>query len=76
MIKFIDLNKDWPFKDNSVDEIYAEMVLEHLNDIKHFFNEVYRVCKNNARITIRVPFFSSYHNYSDPTHKHNFVRIA
>ena len=74
--KIVDLEKKLPFKDNSVDEIYAKMVIEHINNLDLLFNEMYRICKNKAKILIRVPFFSSYHNFSDPTHVRQFNHLT
>jgi SAM-dependent methyltransferase len=60
------------FKDNSVDEIYASHILEHFDNPIEVLTEWHRVCKNGARIIIRVPHFSAWANYADPTHKTRF----
>lgn len=66
-----DIEKDvWPFKDNSVDEIIIHHVLEHLGEgYFHALQEMYRVCKPNAIIDIRVPHFKHQYMWHDPTHK-------
>jgi ubiquinone/menaquinone biosynthesis C-methylase UbiE len=59
-----------PFKDNSIDEILAHHVLEHLGD--GFFNcmkELYRVCKHGSTIDVRVPHPRHDTFLIDPTHK-------
>ena len=67
--KVIDLEKaKLPFKDNSVDEIIAEHVLEHINNFIPLVHEMYRVCKNNSMIKIKTPFYSSWGQFNDPTH--------
>ena len=67
--KVIDLEKArLPFKDNSVDEIIAEHVLEHINNFTPLMHEMYRVCKNNSIIKIKTPFYSSWGQFNDPTH--------
>jgi hypothetical protein len=62
----------WPWEDNSVSEILIKHTLEHLGaDWKVYIKilqEMYRVCEDDATITVRVP--SPWHwNYtSDPSH--------
>lgn len=63
----------WPFKDNSVDEIIMDNILEHLKDITPVMKEMWRICKNKAIIHINVPHFASLGAYVDPTHYHFFT---
>jgi predicted SAM-dependent methyltransferase len=65
-------NFPYPFDDNSVDEIWMDQVLEHLNDPLKTVEELYRISKNDAIITIGVPYFRSFYAYIDPTHKNFF----
>ena len=58
----------YPFKDNSVDEIYIDNVLEHLKNPLQVVEEVYRICKPNSIVTIEVPYFRSRYAFIDPTH--------
>lgn len=69
-----DLNKyPWPFnKDNSFDEIYCSHILEHLENFQRAMSEIKRICKNKAKVIIRVPHFSCGVSYRDPTHKRFF----
>jgi len=62
----------WPFSDNYFDEVYASHVLEHTDDLKNIMTEIKRICKNGARVVIRVPHFSCGVSYRDPTHKRLF----
>jgi hypothetical protein len=66
-----DLEKDkFPFKDNSVEEVLAFHVLEHLGEgYFHCLQELYRVCVNKAKIYIKVPHYRHHTFYDDPTHK-------
>jgi len=66
--KVIDLEKKLPFKDNSIDEILAEHVLEHIRNFVPLMHEFYRVCKKGSKIKIKVPFYSAWGQFSDPTH--------
>ncbi len=69
-----DLNAfPWPFKDNSVDAIIMDNILEHLKDITSIIKELWRICKDKARIKIIVPHFASLGAYVDPTHYHFFT---
>jgi hypothetical protein len=66
-----DLEKDtWPFEDNSVDEVYAHHVMEHMGE-GYFYclQELYRVCKADAIIDIKVPHYRNENQFHDPTHR-------
>jgi len=72
----VDLNKGKiPLPDNSVDEIYSNHCLEHLQPgYAGFLNcieEMWRVSKPNAPWYIRVPYFNSHHTLSNPFHTNN-----
>ena len=49
----------WPWADSSVDEILMRHVLEHLGATTDVYfavlQEMYRVCRHDARITVVVP---------------------
>jgi len=71
--KVCDLNKfPWPFKDNTFDEVLAFNIIEHLNDAYKVFEELHRICKNNAIIRLIVPHFSSFSCWGDIQHKRGF----
>ena len=55
-----DLNQDFPFSDNSIDEIFASHILEHLDDPFHFFAECYRIMTDGARLEIHVPHVTAW----------------
>ena len=62
----------WGWDDNSIEEILMIHVLEHLGQSTDIYfgiwKELYRICKNNALITIRVPHHRHEFFYDDPTH--------
>lgn len=64
-------NFPYPFKDNSIDEIYTEYTMEHMKDIIGTLKELYRICKPNATIEIIVPHFTAHQMFGDLTH-HRF----
>jgi len=68
-----DLNEGIPLKDNSVTEIYASHILEHLDDTIKIMEEIYRVCKNGALVKIKVPYFKSIGAFKDPAHRRFFT---
>lgn len=68
-----DLNKfPYPFDDGSVDEIWMDQVLEHLNEPLKVVEELYRICKDGALVTVGVPYFRSFYSAIDPTHRNFF----
>jgi len=68
-----DLNRcPWPFSSGTFDQVHAHDVLEHLGDIVSIMEEIHRVCVDGARLSLRVPHFSSANAFTDPTHRHYF----
>jgi predicted SAM-dependent methyltransferase len=67
-----DLSKTWPWEDDTVDEIYAHHVMEHMgetfNDFLFIIKEMYRVSKDGAEWKIIVPHWQNDMFYHDPTH--------
>jgi ubiquinone/menaquinone biosynthesis C-methylase UbiE len=59
----------YPFKDNTFDEVFADNVLEHLNDLNKVMEELSRICKEKAIIEIIVPLAPTMFAFRDPTHK-------
>ena len=67
-----DLTKfPYPFKDESVDAIYASHFVEHLDGIERikFFNECYRILKPQGIMRLLHPYYKSVRAVQDPTHK-------
>lgn len=65
----------WPFKDNSVDEIFCSHFLEHIPHIDSyhdglflFMDECWRILKPGAGARFIVPYYSSVRAIQDPTH--------
>lgn len=58
----------YPFKDNTFDYVLIDNVLEHLRDPHLVIKKLWKICKKDATIEIIVPYYNSYHAYSDPTH--------
>jgi len=63
-----DLRQQWPWRDSSVDEIFAFDIIEHLPDKTHTMNEAWRVLKPGGLIRIEVPTTDGRGAWQDPTH--------
>ncbi len=71
--KRINLSKiPYPFKENSVTEILALNILEHLENPYDILLEWHRICKPGAKIILKVPHFASGNAWADLQHKRPF----
>ncbi len=69
-----DLSRGLPFRDNSLDEVYAIHILEHFDNFIAIMEEIYRACRPNAMLHIKVPHAScSYVTWKDPTHRRGML---
>ncbi len=69
-----DLEKTpYPFPDSSFDKVIAIHCLEHISDTGKVMNEIWRIGKSGAQVHIRVPYYSSYLAFKDPTHHRFFT---
>lgn len=65
-----DLNRfPYPFDDKTFDEIFAVHVIEHMDSILRVMEEVYRIAKPHARITVITPHHTDSISWQDPTHR-------
>lgn len=85
VFKSADLNKEpIPFENDTFDVVFAQHIIEHLNDPINFVSESIRVCKPGGYIYIEAPSertlmlqsmsfnfeqFRSISFYDDPTHQ-------
>ncbi len=68
-----DLNKfPFPFREDEIDFVWMDQILEHVDKPLKVVEEIYRVCKSGARYYVGVPYFRSYYATIDPTHKNFF----
>jgi predicted SAM-dependent methyltransferase len=69
-----NLNKfPYPFKASFFDEIYAFMVLEHVEDLMRVMKELHRILKPEGLLHIKVPYYLSSVAFQDPTHRNYFT---
>lgn len=65
-----DITAGLPFRDSTVDQVVASHVLEHFDNLVAVMNEIWRVCKPGARVSVTVPHASSsFMTWRDPTHR-------
>jgi len=57
-----------PFKDNVFEVVILRHIVEHINDLISFMEDVWRICKNHAIIRVWTPHFTAQPSYTDPTH--------
>lgn len=57
-----------PFKDNSIDDAVCSHTLEHIENTKHFLNELHRVIKQGNKIKFIVPY-GLWEGAQKPVHK-------
>ncbi len=64
----------WPWADDAAEEVVLSHVLEHLGQATEIyfgiFKELYRVCRNGAKVLIAVPHPRHDDFINDPTHVH------
>jgi len=62
----------WPWPDHSIEEVMLSHVLEHLGQNTEVYlgiiKELYRICRDGAKVTIVVPHPRHDHFLNDPTH--------
>lgn len=68
------LERGLPFADDSVDQVYAIHVLEHVHDLLHLMNEVHRVLRRDGVLHVMVPHWQCVNAVADPTHCRLFHR--
>ena len=71
--KIVNLEKKLPFKDNSITEVIANHVFEHVQNFIPLMHELHRICKKGTKIKIKVPFYAAWGQYNDPTHVRFFT---
>lgn len=59
----------WPWKNDSVDEIYCCHYIEHTPDLIKFMDECHRILKTGGKATMIAPYYSSMRAWQDPTHR-------
>ena len=63
-----DLEHGLPFKDNSIDEVFAIHVMEHISNLMGLMKDIHRVCKKKAKCFFVTPYTTSYDACESPFH--------
>jgi len=67
-----NLDCSLPFRDDSVDLLFASHSLEHVSDLMAVIKEIYRVCKHGAQVCIVAPYYQQGLNLANPYHTQVF----
>lgn len=59
----------YPLEDNTFEHVFCHHVVEHLDDIVRFMEEVHRILKPGGKLWMYTPHFSSSNSWTDPTHR-------
>ena len=59
----------YPIKDNFFDEVYATHVIEHMDSVLAVMEEIHRICRPHARVTLITPHYTDSISWQDPTHQ-------
>ncbi len=59
----------YPFESGSVDRVYIDNCLEHLDSPMSVMEEIHRILKSEGEVKVIVPYFRSPSAFHDPTHK-------
>jgi SAM-dependent methyltransferase len=61
----------YPLPDSHFERIFASDVIEHLQDVAAFMQEVHRLLVPGGIVEITTPHFSCANSFTDPTHRHH-----
>lgn len=78
-----NLEEDIPFESDSFDIVTSRAIVNQVEDVKKFFDEIYRALKPNGRLDVWVPIFSedikdlwtSLSKVYDESHKTDFTYL-
>lgn len=62
-----------PFGNNTFDLVYANHVLEHIDNLEGLLVELARIMKPGARLQVSVPYAGDLRAFQDPTHVRFFT---
>jgi hypothetical protein len=64
-----DMDRTFPFRDDSVDLLLASHSLEHVETLLATIKEIYRICKHGTQLCIIAPYSEQKLNWANPYHK-------
>lgn len=66
--RYFNLEDVWPIDANSISQIIAFQIVEHIHDLQLFMREAHRVLINLGMLHIKAPWWSGHWAVGDPTH--------
>jgi len=74
----LNMNVDpLPFEDNSVDLVFSNHTIEHLENYLFALGEIHRVMKHGARLLLSVPYVTlTEYNLVNPYHRQHFNEFS
>jgi SAM-dependent methyltransferase len=63
-------------KDSSVDGVTCNHLVEHVQDLVRFMEELWRVCKPGAKVDISHPYAFNVRGWQDPTHVRAITEVT
>ena len=63
-----DIEQGLPFRDGGVTTVFLHNIVEHMDDLLAFMEELYRICEPGAKVYVRTPYYASREAFVDPTH--------
>ena len=66
----------WVFEDNQFEEVYANSVIEHVEDLLSSFGQLHRIIKPGGVFKGEVPWYNYGGAFGDPTHKQFFTPVT
>ena len=61
-VKCHNIDQGIPYKNESIDVIVSNQVVEHIFDVDSYFREIYRILRKDGYALISTPNLSSLHN--------------
>jgi len=68
-----DLNEPLPFRDEEFDAVFANQLLEHVENMVNLVYEIHRILKPDGVFLAHCPYFRSSWAFIDPTHVRGFT---
>jgi len=66
----------YPFADSTFEEIRAVHVVEHLDDLIRFMEEMHRLLRPGGRLYIATPHYTDFASFCDPTHRRHLTSFS
>jgi SAM-dependent methyltransferase len=66
----------WPLRDQSIDAVWMNQAIEHVQDVVVFLATLHACLRPGADVVLLAPHFSSVNAWSDPTHRRGFALLS